>query len=109
MRSVRSGASVTDGIRIGGGDLDGQLAPADPGQFRREHEQIRTVRQRRERPREAEREVEVVLGIRLVVERDHRVFEAEQHPRVDLERQIQVDRTFTPLLGMEVDLPRLAQ
>ena len=51
----------------------------------------------------------VVFGVALVVERDHRVFEAEQHPRIDLEREVQVDRAFAPLFGMEVDLPRLAQ
>ena len=40
---------------------------------------------------------------------DHRVLEAEQHARVDLQREVEVDRAFAPLLGMEVDLPRLAQ
>ena len=40
---------------------------------------------------------------------DHRVLEAEQHAGVDLERQVEVDRSFAPLLGVEVDLPVLAQ
>src|SRR4249919_3067339 len=53
--------------------------------------------------------MEGVVGIAFVVERDHGVLEAEQHPRVDLEREVEVDRAFTALLGMEVDLPRLAQ
>ena len=41
--------------------------------------------------------------------RDHRVLEAEQHPRVDLEREVEVDRAVAALLGMQVDLPVLAQ
>ena len=40
---------------------------------------------------------------------DDRVLEAEQHARVDLEREVEVDRTLAALLGMQVDLPRLAQ
>src|SRR5262249_32943374 len=34
---------------------------------------------------------------------------AEQHPRVDLERQVQVDRALTSLFRVEVDFPVLAQ
>ena len=40
---------------------------------------------------------------------DHRVLEAEQHPRVDLEREVEVDGPLAALLGVEVDLPVLAQ
>ena len=40
---------------------------------------------------------------------DHRVFEAQQHPWVDLEREVEVDRSLASLLGVEVDLPVLAQ
>ncbi len=47
--------------------------------------------------------------VALVVERDHRVLEAEQHARVDLEREVQVDWSLASLFGVEVDLPRLAQ
>ena len=51
-----------------------------------------------------------VVGRVLVVGAvDHRVLEAEQHPRVDLEREVEVDGTLAPLLGVEVDLPGLAQ
>ena len=49
------------------------------------------------------------FGLGVVVERDHRVLEAEQHPRVDLEREVEVDRALAALFGVEVDLPRLAQ
>ena len=44
-----------------------------------------------------------------VVELDHLVLEAEQRPRVDLEREVQVDRPAARLLGVQVDLPQLAQ
>ena len=39
----------------------------------------------------------------------HRVLEAEQRPGVDLERQVEVDRALAGLLGVEVDLPGLAE
>src|SRR5262249_59112988 len=39
----------------------------------------------------------------------HGVLEAEQHARVDLERQVEVDGTLAPLLRVEVDLPVLTQ
>ena len=74
-----------------------------------EHEQVGTVRQRRQRPGEAEREVEVVGRVLVVGALDDRVLEAEQHARVDLEREVEVDRTLAALLGVQVDLPGLAQ
>ena len=37
------------------------------------------------------------------------VLEGQQHPRLDFEREVQVERAVAALLGMEVDLPRLAQ
>ena len=67
------------------------------------------MRQRRQRPREVEREVELVSGVLVVGEPDDRVLETEQHPRVDLEREVEVDRSFAALLGVQVDLPRLAE
>ena len=53
--------------------------------------------------------MELVGRVLDVVAGDHRVLEAEQHPRVDLEREVEVDRALAPLLGVEVDLPVLAQ
>ena len=35
--------------------------------------------------------------------------ERQQRTRVDLERQVQVDRTIAGFLGVEVDLPQLPQ
>ena len=110
IRSVRSGASVADGIRVGGRHLEREIGPADAGELGGEHEQVGPVRQRRERPGEAQREVERRRRARRRRRRvDHRVLEAEQHARIDLEREVEVDRALATLLGMEVDLPGLAQ
>ena len=49
------------------------------------------------------------FGLVVVGEVDHRVLEAEQHARVDLHAEVEVDGAFAALLGMDVDLPRLAQ
>ena len=40
---------------------------------------------------------------------DHRVLEPEQHARVDLEREVEVDGPLATLFGMQVDFPVLAQ
>ena len=96
-------------VRVGGRHLHRQLAPAHSGELGREHEEIGAVRERRECPREAQRKVEVILGIALVVEGDHRILEAEQHPGVDLEREIEINRALAAFLGVEVDLPRLPE
>ena len=39
----------------------------------------------------------------------HGVLEGEEDPRVDVERQVQVERAAAALLGVEVHLPDLAQ
>ena len=39
----------------------------------------------------------------------HLVFEAEQGPRIDLEREVEVDGAVAGFLGVKVDLPQLAQ
>ena len=50
----------------------------------------------------------VGLGV-LVGQLDHLVLERQQRAGVDLEREVQVERAAAGLLGVEVDLPRLAQ
>ncbi len=40
---------------------------------------------------------------------EHAVLEREQHARVDLEREVQVERAAARLLGVQIDLPGLAQ
>ena len=44
-----------------------------------------------------------------VLELHHLVLEPEHRPGVDVERQVQVDRSAARLLGVQVDLPQLAQ
>ena len=44
-----------------------------------------------------------------VVELHHLVLEPEHRPWVDVEREVQVDRPAARLLGVQVDLPQLAQ
>ena len=68
------------------------------------------MRQRRQGPREEQLELElarrVVVGI---VHLHDGVLEPEQNTRVDLERQVEVDRAIAGLFGMKVDFPHLAQ
>ena len=44
-----------------------------------------------------------------LVDLEDLVLEGQQHPRIDLEREVQVERAAAGLLGVEVDLPRLAE
>ena len=88
----------------------GQLDTADAGELGGEHEQIGWLRERRQRPREQQREREAGRRIVVdVVELDDLVFESEQGAWVDVEREVEVDRTAARLLGVQVDLPQLAQ
>ena len=53
--------------------------------------------------------MEVVRRVLIVAETDDGVLEAQQHPRVDVEGEVEIQRTATPLLRVEVDLPDLSQ
>ena len=53
--------------------------------------------------------MEFVVRLTVFGRVDDRVFESEQNARVDLELEIQVDRSFTSFFGMHVYFPRLAQ
>ncbi len=102
--------SVGDrGERVDGGDLEGQIRSADPGELGGEQQQVGAVGQRGQRPREAQREVELVGWVVIVVEGGDCVLEGEQHPGIDFEREVQVDGAAAALLGVQVHLPRLAQ
>ena len=109
IRSDRSGASVAAGMESIADTSSGRSGPPRPARSVASSEQVGTLRQRRQRPREVEREVVLVGRVLDVGPLDHRVLEAEQHARVDLEREVQVDGSLAPLLGVEVDLPVLAQ
>ena len=109
IRSVRSGASVADGNESVAETSSGQIGTADTGQLGRELEQVGSARQRRERPREIEREVVAVVGFLVVGQADDGILEAEQDARIDDEREVEIDRAFAALFGMEIDLPGLAE
>ncbi len=87
----------------------GSSSPTDPGQVDGEPEQVRARRERRHAPVEGQREVELVCRVGVLGQRDDGVLEVEEHPRVDLEGEVQVDRAAAALLGVQVDLPELAQ
>ena len=53
--------------------------------------------------------MKLVRWIDLVRKSQDGVFEGEQRARVDVEFDVQIDGTAAAVLGMEVDLPRLAQ
>ena len=96
--------------RVDRRDLDRQLDAADAGELGGQHQQVGRIGQRRQRPGEHEREREP--GRRRlveVVELHHLVLEPEHRPRIDVERQVQVDRAAARLLRVQVDLPQLAQ
>ena len=61
------------------------------------------------RPGEGEGEVELVGRLLVLGEQHDGVLEGEEHPRIDVEGQVQVERAAAALLGVEVDLPDLAQ
>ena len=51
----------------------------------------------------------LVGGVDIVGQAHYRVLEGEQRPWVDVELDVQVDRATAAVLGVQVDLPRLAQ
>ena len=101
---------MTLGIRVDRRDLDRQLDAADAGQLGGQDQQVGRLGQRGQGPREHQREREPG-GWRLVevVELHHLVLEAEHRPWIDVERQVQVDRSAAGLFRVQVDLPQLAQ
>jgi hypothetical protein len=53
--------------------------------------------------------MELVRRLRILSELDHSVLKRQQHPWVDLKGEMEVERSPASLLGVQVDLPRLAQ
>jgi hypothetical protein len=53
--------------------------------------------------------MELVGRLHVLGQVDHGVLEGEQRPGIDLEGQVEVERSPAALLGVEVDLPDLAQ
>jgi hypothetical protein len=104
LRRVGRGGEGVDGRC-----LEGQLDAADARQVDGQTEQVGSVREWRQGPREGQREMEVVGRVLLLGEVHHRVLEGEQHAGIDLERQVKVERAGAALFRMQVDLPGLAQ
>ncbi len=103
-------------IRVGGGDLQREIRPGDTCKLRGEDQQVGGIGQRRERPVEEERETEDILGLgelisvgKLPLDLTHAVLECEHDAWIDLQREVQVERAAASLLGMDVDLERLAE
>src|SRR5690606_24481302 len=81
-----------------------------PGQIGRQDQEVGWGRQRRDGPVEVEIQMEIVRWLLPLV--DHLfecVLQGEQDTRVDVESQVEIERTATTRLGMEIHLPRLAQ
>ena len=97
------------GDRVDRRDLQRQLGAADAGEVGGQHQQVGGLGERGEAPGEVERELVLVGRVVPLGAGHHRVLEAEQHPGIDLEGQVQVDGTLAALLGVDVDLPGLAQ
>ena len=107
-RSVGSVGHAGEGVD--GRHLQRELESADTGQVGGQDQQVGAEGQRWQGPGEVEREPVQVGGIVvLVFEVEHEVFERQQDPGVDLEGQVQVERTAAGIFGVQVDLPRLAQ
>ena len=108
-RDAPLGAVGRRGVRVGRRHLERQHDPADRREVDGEAQQVGRVRQRRQRPGERDREVELVRRLVVVGQAEHGVLEGEQHARVDVEREVQVERPAAAVLGVQVDLPDLAQ
>ena len=65
--------------------------------------------ERRKRPGKGEGEVKLVRRVVFVAEPDDRVLEAQKDARVDVEGEVQVDRSSAALFWVKVDLPHLSE
>ena len=97
------------GEGVDGRDLERQLDAPDAGQVDGQAQQVGPARQRGQGPGEGQREVELVGRLLLLGEQHDGVLEGEQDAGVDVEGEVQVERAAAPLLGVQVDLPDLAQ
>ena len=88
----------------------GQRHAADAGHLGRQHEEVGRLGEGREHPGEVQGEGEAVRGLGVgILVGGHRVLEPEQRAGVDVEREVEVDGALAGLLGVEVDLPGLAE
>ena len=97
------------GIGVDRRHLKGQIGPADAGELGGQQEQVRPVRQWRQRPGEQQRKPEAVGRIVLLRKVDDEVLEGEQGAGIYLERQMEVEWPSAGFLRVEIDLPCLAE
>ena len=71
--------------------------------------QVGSVGHGRQTPGEHEGKVKLVGRIDLVGKSQYCVFEGEQRARIDVEFDVQIDRSAASVLGVKVNFPRLAQ
>src|SRR5205807_6670517 len=74
-----------------------------------EEQQVGAVGERGKRPREEQREVELVGRVLVLGQLGDDVVEREEDARFDLEGEVEVEGPAAPLLWMQVDLPDLTQ
>ena len=109
MPTVRSAASVTEANESMAETSSGSAVPPMPARSVASTSRSGPLGQRRERPGEVEREALEVRRLVALGQLHHEVLEGQEHARIDLEGEVQVERTAAALLGVQVHLPRLAQ
>ena len=97
------------GDRVDRRHLEREVGPAHAGELGGEHEQVGPCGSGGSAHVKLSGKWKSSGGSSSSAELDHRVLEAEQHARVDLEREVEVDGALAALLRVQVDLPRLAQ
>ena len=107
--SRRSAASVAEAKESMAETSRGRSMPPTPARSMARRSRSGPVGQRRQGPGEGERELEIVRRLAVLGQLDDRVLEGQEDPRIDLEGQMQVERAAAALLGMQVDLPGLAE
>ena len=95
--------------RVDGRHLERQLDAAHAGEVDGQPEKVGTTGQERESPGEGEGKVELVGRFLLLGEEHNGVFEGQEDTWINIEGQVQVQRTAASLLGVEVDFPNLTQ
>src|ERR1700722_9826253 len=95
--------------RVDGRDLEGKLDAAHAGQVDGQAEKVWAVGKWGESPGEGEREVVLVRRRHLFWQVEHGVLECQKNPGIHLESQVEVERAAAALLGVQVDLPCLAE
>lgn len=97
-------------VGVDGRDLQRQIRSTDTREVGGEDQQIGPVGQRWERPVEVQLDAMEIRGLGiLVLHVEDEILEGQEHPRIDLERQMEIERAAARVLGVEIDLPRLTK